>query len=284
MATVSTVTLLHTSPSLSVREYRCTMGPQDRPFDEQHRRHSLAFVRSGSFGVWTGGRLHELVAGGVLVGSPGREYRCTHEHHACGDECLSIHLAPELVDRLGGGAAWQVAAVPPLAPLMVLGELAQASLHGGNDAGVDEIALLFAARFAELVGGVRFGRSAPRSADRRRAVEAALWLDAHAAEEIDLERSAAQVGLSPFHFLRLFAAVVGVTPHQYLLRARLRQAARALAGGDAPVTEVAYGCGFADLSNFVRSFHRAAGMSPRSFRRAARSERKLFQVLKPGAV
>jgi len=35
--------------------------------------------------------------------------------------------------------------------------------------------------------------------------------------------------------------------------------------------------GFADLSNFVRSFHRAAGVSPRGFRRAARGDRKIFQ-------
>jgi AraC-like DNA-binding protein len=35
--------------------------------------------------------------------------------------------------------------------------------------------------------------------------------------------------------------------------------------------------GFADLSNFVRTFHRAAGVSPRAFRRAARGERKILQ-------
>ena len=45
----------------------------------------------------------------------------------------------------------------------------------------------------------------------------------------------------------------------------------------APNTEIAYEVGFGDLSNFVRSFHRAAGVSPRGFRRAARKERKIFQ-------
>jgi AraC-like DNA-binding protein len=40
---------------------------------------------------------------------------------------------------------------------------------------------------------------------------------------------------------------------------------------------VALDVGFADLSNFVRSFRRAAGVSPREFRRAARGERKIFQ-------
>src|SRR5678815_3234455 len=79
--------------------------------------------------------------------------------------------------------------------------------------------------------------------------------------------------LSPFHFLRLFSAALGVTPHQYLVRARLRRAARLLADDERPITDVAYDVGFGDLSNFVRTFHRAAGVSPRRFRRAAKGDR-----------
>ena len=90
-----------------------------------------------------------------------------------------------------------------------------------------------------------------------------------------LERAAAEVGLSTFHFLRLFARVLGVTPHQYLVRSRLRRAARLLADATRPITDVAYDVGFGDLSNFVRTFHRAAGMSPRRFRQRARGGRVL---------
>lgn len=71
--------------------------------------------------------------------------------------------------------------------------------------------------------------------------------------------------------------MLGVTPHQYLLRSRLRRAARHLAHDDKPVTEVAYDVGFNDLSNFVRTFHRAAGVSPLKFRQASRGMRKIFQ-------
>jgi AraC-like DNA-binding protein len=83
--------------------------------------------------------------------------------------------------------------------------------------------------------------------------------------------------LSPFHFLRLFARVLGVTPHQYLVRCRLRAAARLLADPRISVTAIAYDVGFGDLSNFVRTFRRAAGVSPRDFRRAAKGERKILQ-------
>jgi AraC-like DNA-binding protein len=102
-------------------------------------------------------------------------------------------------------------------------------------------------------------------------------MEAHSHQAIDLQSAAKEVGLSSFHFLRLFAGVLGVTPHQYLVRSRLRHAARLLAEGARPITDVALDVGFGDLSNFVRTFHRAAGVSPRSFRRAAKGDRKIFQ-------
>src|SRR5438067_2073568 len=144
------------------------------------------------------------------------------------------------------------------------------SRAGRADAAADELALTFAARFAERASGAKRAPFTARARDRRRAIEAALWLDDHVHEPIDLHDAAAAAGLSAFHFLRLFTAVVGATPHQYLLRARLRRAARLLAAGERSITDVAYDVGFGDLSNFVRTFRRAAGVSPRRFRRAVR--------------
>jgi AraC-like DNA-binding protein len=77
--------------------------------------------------------------------------------------------------------------------------------------------------------------------------------------------------------LRVFASVLGVTPHQYLVRSRLRHAAGLLADEGRSITDVALDVGFADLSNFVRTFHRAAGVSPRAFRRAARGDREVLR-------
>jgi len=160
---------------------------------------------------------------------------------------------------------------------MVLGELAQAAADGTSDLGLDEAGMLIAARFVELASDRARSDSNASELDRRRAVEAALWIDAHAEEAIDLDSAASEVGLSPFHFLRLFSKVVGVTPHQYLVRSRVRRAARLLADDRRSITDVALDVGFADLSNFVRTFHRAAGVSPRRFRQAAKGDRKIFQ-------
>ncbi len=100
-------------------------------------------------------------------------------------------------------------------------------------------------------------------------IEIALWIEAASCESVALETAAREAALSPYHFLRVFRAVVGVTPHQYLVRCRLRNAARLLAEGDLPITDVASEVGFNDLSNFVRTFRRAAGVAPREYRRAA---------------
>ena len=276
-------TTLFESRLLSVIDYRCTASPADRPFAESHERYSLAYVRKGSFGCRAHGESFDLVTGSLMVGYPGDEYVCTHEHHHGGDECLSFQLAPELVDTLGGTAApWRAGAVPPLAGLMVLGELAQATAEKSAELGLDEVGVSLAARFVATVSGT--ARNARLPVDRRRAVEAAHWIDAHSSEDVDLDRIATAAGLSPFHFLRLFSGVLGVTPHQYLVRSRLRHAARLLADAERAVTEIALDVGFADLSNFVRSFHRAAGVSPRGFRKAARGDRKIFQERLAAAV
>jgi AraC family transcriptional regulator len=262
---------------ISVIDYRCGIGPGDAPFLEQHSGFSLSYVRKGSFGCRALGESFDLVAGAVLVGYPGDEYMCTHDH-GFGDECLSFALAPAFIETIGcAREIWRCGALPPTPELMVLGEFAQAVAEGKSDAGLGEAGMLFASRFVEIVAGRRHRPPAARAQDRRRAVEAALFIDAHANEPIDLDRAATAVGLSPFHFLRLFARILGVTPHQYLVRARLRRAARLLAHDVRSITEVAFEVGFGDLSNFVRTFRRAAGVSPRGFRRAAKGDRKIFQ-------
>jgi AraC family transcriptional regulator len=262
--------------ALCVVDFVCSAGPADKPFVEVHDGYRLGYVRKGSFGCRVQGHSYDLVAGALLVGRPGREYMCTHEHPGCGDECLSIRLSEELAESLGfAEAARGVACLPPLAEVMVLGELAQAAADGRSDLGADEAGLLLASKFAAVAYPTKLRRKTPM--DRRRAVEGALWLEAHASEPIGLEDAARHVGLSPFHFLRLFSRVLGVTPHQYLVRTRLRHAARMLAEPVRRITDVALDAGFADLSNFVRSFGRAAGVSPRAFRRAAKGQRRIFQ-------
>ena len=94
---------------------------------------------------------------------------------------------------------------------------------------------------------------------------------------ISLGELAAQAGLSPFHFLRTFRRVAGMTPYQYLLRTRLHRAAVALRLTDRPVSAIAFDAGFNDLSTFNRRFLRIMGATPRRYRSAkrGRGERRI---------
>ncbi len=272
------VTTLSLGEAITVVDYRCEAGPADTPFVELHEAFSVSHVRKGSFGYHARGAAFELVAGSVLVGCPGDEFICTHDHHASGDECLSFQLSPALVEAAGADRRiWQTGCLPPLPDLMVMGELAQAVVDGRSDIGLSEAGMMFVARFADTAGGRRHKPMSVKARDRRRAVDAALWIDQHAQGPVNLDKAARAAGVSPFHFLRLFAQVLGVTPHQYLIRARLRRAARLLADGGGSITDIAFAVGFADLSNFVRTFHRAAGVSPRRFRQASRGERRALR-------
>ena len=269
-------TILFESRDVTVSEFRCEAARGARPFVEQYGGYSLSYVRKGSFGCHHRGRLFELVTGALLVGYPGDEFMCTHDH-VCGDECLSFSFDGAVIDDIGGGQAWQAGAIPPLPEFIALGELAQAIAAQKQTLGLDEVGHMIAGRFVAIVTGREERPARPSLRDRRRAVESALWIDDNAHEDINLAETARAAGISPFHFLRLFAATIGVTPHQYLIRSRLRRAAQRLSAENTSVTDIAYDVGFADLSNFTQTFTRAVGVSPLKFRRASRGERKILQ-------
>jgi AraC family transcriptional regulator len=67
-----------------------------------------------------------------------------------------------------------------------------------------------------------------------------------------------------------FERLTGVTPHQYILRARLRAAALGLASRADTILDIALQCGFGDLSNFNRAFRAEFGITPRAYRLRSR--------------
>jgi len=99
---------------------------------------------------------------------------------------------------------------------------------------------------------------------------------------------ARQAGFSPFHFIRLFKAVFGETPHQCRSRAQIERARHLLVLTDWSVTEVCLEVGFTSLGSFSALFTRRVGLSPSAFQRkhatAAGSPRRLPPALIPGCI
>jgi AraC-like DNA-binding protein len=73
--------------------------------------------------------------------------------------------------------------------------------------------------------------------------------------------------VSPFHFIRQFEAVFGLTPHQYRIQARLERAKHLLAEGRLSVTDVCMEVGFSSLGSFSTLFTRRFGEPPSAFQR-----------------
>jgi AraC-like DNA-binding protein len=99
----------------------------------------------------------------------------------------------------------------------------------------------------------------------RRAIE---FVEAHIDEPINLERLAAEVCSSPFHFHRQFKQSTGLTPCKYIRRARIELAKGLLSDSDLPIVEVAAQVGFPDQSHFTAAFRQATSMTPRTYRNA----------------
>jgi len=94
------------------------------------------------------------------------------------------------------------------------------------------------------------------------------YLHAHYARDTSLGELAALVGLSPFHFSRMFKQTTGVSPFGYLRRLRSSHARVLLEAGDMPVIEIALAVGYETPAAFARMFRAETGMSPSRWRRA----------------
>ena len=92
-------------------------------------------------------------------------------------------------------------------------------------------------------------------------------IEAQDLTQLSLERLARQAGLGRYQLIRAFRAATGLTPHAYLLNARINQGRRLLRDGLA-LAEVAYQLGFADQSHFQRVFKAHVGLTPGQYRRA----------------
>lgn len=252
----------------TVDDVVCTSGPQDRPFEEQHSQVSIAIVAAGSFQYRSAAGQAMLTPGSLMLGSAGQCYECGHEHGS-GDRCVAFRYAPEYFERIAADAGARPAfGLPRLPPLRATAPLVARAVAGlaGSAIAWEELSLQLAAQTAQLAAGIppASGQLPPGAVARvTRLVRA---IERHPDAELTLSGLARKARLSPWHLLRSFQQVTGVTPHQYILRTRLREAALRLALEPAKVLAIALDCGFSDLSHFNHAFRAEFGLSPRVFR------------------
>lgn len=88
----------------------------------------------------------------------------------------------------------------------------------------------------------------------------------HLTESVRLEEVAEHVSMSPSAFSRYFKKMMGHTFSHFVNELRIGQACRALLETERPIGEIAFECGYNNLSNFNRRFAELRGVTPRRFR------------------
>jgi AraC family transcriptional regulator len=249
----------------------CTAGPHDRPFEERHEGICVAAVTEGTFRYRSTHGSAMLAPGALLLGNDHHCFECGHDH-GVGDRCLSFRFTPEFVEGVAAeipGArqiTFTVPRLPPHPALLPLVAAAQAARDGGEKAAFEELALRLAGAVCAALGAAARRQRAPTPRDERRIAAALRLIAAQADEPLSLAEFASAAAMSRYHFLRTFRAVVGVTPHQYILHTRLLRAAVELRRTRDEISTIALAAGFNDLSTFNRRFARIIGQSPSVYR------------------
>jgi AraC family transcriptional regulator len=149
------------------------------------------------------------------------------------------------------------------------------ALDGAATAGMDDLYAESAAHFLAVHLLTRHcGMPVPRVPRRE---------DARVRQAIEIMRDglhlpltltdiASQVWLSTFHFVRVFKAATGETPHRYLTRLRIQAACRHLERGTGSISEIAQLCGFSSPSHLCAAFTQEMGTSPSAYRRGVQGQ------------
>ncbi len=247
----------------TARDVICASGPKDKPFEERHSDVSIAIVLGGTFQYRTATGSELMTPGSMLLGNAGDCFECGHEH-GVGDRCVAFTFAQEYFEGIAGDRRFRVPRLPAVRELSRLVAQASAAVEG-EGVSWEEFGLRVAGSAARLASAPA-RRSESRPSALARVTRAVRMIEEQSGTDLTLRELAMEAKLSPYHFLRTFEELTGVTPHQYARRIRLREAATRLATSKQKVLDIALDCGFGDVSNFNRAFRNEFGVSPRQYR------------------
>lgn len=105
----------------------------------------------------------------------------------------------------------------------------------------------------------------------RKLLQVTDYMNDHLNHEIKLADLAQLLGMSQFHFSRMFKQSMGMSPHQYLLRQRIERAKELLTHTNQSLVEIALACGFNSQSHLSQTFRQLTGMTLKTYRAASRT-------------
>jgi len=250
------------SDELSLHRFDHPAEHEDLPYESVAGAFTASFVERGTFDLEVAEGSWRLAQGDVLLRHPGMRFRASFEGEGFSDTCLTLTYLSAGDDQFDAARSWSRAGRPVLRAsnrLRYLRWELKRALEDGEPMVIEYCAgEMFRVReqsTSRLFREHKFDWYAERVHAVRERLEAEFDCT-HSVS--DLARS---VGMSMFHFTRVFTELVGRPPHRYLGEARLRAAQSMLQAGR-NVTETCFACGFRNLSHFSRRFANHYGVPP----------------------
>ncbi|MBC7769105.1 MAG: helix-turn-helix transcriptional regulator [Phycisphaerales bacterium] len=251
------------SPEIDVYRFDHPVEHEDQAYEEVAGAFRASFVEEGTFDLHIGESRWRVAAGDVMLSYPGMRFRAGFQGKGFNDTCLSVTYLASRQDGFDPEQRWAKSGRPVLPASNRL-----RYLRWGLRRAIESSAPMFAEYCAtEIFRSDSGGKPAPLFSERKfcwyaeRVHHVRERIDAEYADAMTVSELARGVGMSMFHFTRVFIELMGVPPHRYLLETRLK-AARAMLRQGRSVTETCFACGFNNLSHFSRSFARRYGEAP----------------------
>jgi AraC-like DNA-binding protein len=223
---------------------------------------AIGFVASGWFEYESEDRCVLAAPGAIILGNAGEPFNVRHVD-AHGNRRLVVTFTPDLIEEIandvGVAPRFGTIALPPGPAATRMFALMRALEKGGDDT-------LYPLAHAALTAERSSQQERIGARDRRRVQHAVAYIEANFDQPCTLQSLADLAGLSRFHFVRVFGAVVGQSPNQYLINLRMRSAADRLIATKTPIAQIAFDVGFNDISHFYACFRAAFGCTPRQWR------------------
>ncbi|MBI5629385.1 MAG: helix-turn-helix transcriptional regulator [Elusimicrobia bacterium] len=258
--------LIVDTPLISVNAHKHSSEPHVDPSEEQFTGYHLIFTETGRWHYRDRDARAEINPRMAILALPGRFYSCRHEEEIPSDCCIDIQFKkPSLLEDPRQVRVTVLRANPRL---IMLKERIKRLADAAEDVlNIDEVGQELLAELTTSVGEGRRPELPLRTRHRDSVCAAKEFIEEHFADRLQLHDLASSVGLSPFHFSRMFKKQTGHSPYSYLRDLRLKRAARLLRQSSLPVTDIAYDVGFESLSLFINSFRAHFGKPPSAYRK-----------------
>ena len=274
------VHILHKSDFYKISDFKCHCDLCSVSDTEYNDSLCVSFIRKGFFGYHTFRRKEEVHAGRILISKPGYEHIATHIDGQPDITTVfefTVDFFKKIQDQYNE-AAWFLKN-NDIHSLLLQSNPELDYLHNricrkllkekASNLQVDEMVIELLEKVINILTN---SSEATAVADSLKQFHLGTVENAKAFifdnfhQNISLQQLATHCLVSPFHFSRIFKAIMSLSPHQYLTEVRLQHAKILLSTTDQSITDIAFACGFNSLEHFATTYRHRFHTSPSKFR------------------